>query len=134
MATEGTLGGQRVYLLSSAERMISKKQILQAVPGIRTKNPVRFLTGSQAGFLLCIVFCITICCAPLFVRAESTDNEIIIAATGEDVLSDDHLPEEYRFPAKYRENAVQFRTQDDVLLCGYVIGEGSKTCLPLRRY
>jgi predicted alpha/beta-hydrolase family hydrolase len=49
----------------------------------------------------------------------------IVTALGQDVPTDSHLPEDYRFPAEYRDNAVQFRTSDDVLLCGYVLGEGS---------
>lgn len=63
---------------------------------------------------------------PLSAHAEITSGESIIVATGEDVPSDDHLPEEYRFPAKYRADAVQFRTEDGVLLCGWVIGEGTR--------
>lgn len=77
---------------------------------------------------ICVLaaFCMAIFCAPLLAHAEATNNESIIVATGEDVPLDDHLPEEYRFPAKYRANAVQFRTEDGVLLCGWVIGEGTK--------
>ena len=70
-------------------------------------------------------FCMAIFCAPLLAHAEIANSESIIVATGEDVPLDDHLPEENRFPAKYRENAVQFRTEDGVLLCGWVIGEGT---------
>lgn len=71
-------------------------------------------------------FCMAIFCAPLLAHAEIANSESIIVATGEDVPLDDHLPEENRFPAKYRENAVQFRTEDGVLLCGWVIGEGTR--------
>ena len=73
-----------------------------------------------------VFFCITMLCAPVLAHAEPADHESIVVARGEDVPLDDHLQEEYRFPAEYRENAVQFRTEDGVLLCGYVIGEGSK--------
>lgn len=69
--------------------------------------------------------CMTIFCGPLLAHVKATNSESIIVATGEDVPLDDHLPEEYRFPAKYRTNAVQFRTEDGVLLCGWVIGEGT---------
>lgn len=71
-------------------------------------------------------FCMAIFCTPLLAHAEVANSESIIVATGEDVPLDDHLPEENRFPAKYRENAVQFRTEDGVLLCGWVIGEGTR--------
>ncbi len=63
---------------------------------------------------------------PLTAQAENDNSGSIITATGADVPTDGHLPEDYRFPIKYRENAVQFRTEDGVLLCGYVIGEGNK--------
>lgn len=71
-------------------------------------------------------FCITMFCAPFAAHAEATNSETIIVATGEDVPLDDHLPEKYRFPSKYKANAVQFRTEDGVLLCGWVIGESTK--------
>jgi esterase/lipase len=61
---------------------------------------------------------------PLSVHAENETS--IIVATGQDVLTDYHLEDEYRFPEKYRDNAVQFRTGDGVLLCGWVLGEGTK--------
>ncbi len=52
--------------------------------------------------------------------------ESIIVATGADVPIDESLPEEYRMPEEYTQNAVQFRTEDGVLLCGYVLGQGNK--------
>ena len=73
-----------------------------------------------------LALCLLLLSPPAPVYAEHTAGESIIVATGENVPTDDHLPQEYRFPAKYRENAVQFRTEDGVLLCGYVIGEGDK--------
>ncbi len=60
---------------------------------------------------------------PTLAYAEADPAASIITATGSDVPTDSHLPEDYRFPARYRDNAVQFRTEDGVLLCGYVIGE-----------
>lgn len=77
-------------------------------------------------FFAFTAFCIIMFCMPIVAQAEAINKETIIVATGEDVPLDDHLPEEYRFPAKYRTNAVQFRTEDGVLLCGWVIGEGTK--------
>ena len=71
--------------------------------------------------MLCLVVFL-----PIFAHAESGGEASVITATGQDVPTDDHLPEEYRFPAQYRDNAVQFRTSDGVLLCGYVLGEGSR--------
>lgn len=62
---------------------------------------------------------------PILAYAEADHAVSIITATGRDVPTDSHLPEDYRFPAGYRDNAVQFRTGDGVLLCGYVIGKGS---------
>ena len=63
---------------------------------------------------------------PTITFAEAGSGTSIITATGQDVPSDGHLDEDYRFPSKYRDNAVQFRTEDGVLLCGYVIGKGSR--------
>lgn len=60
------------------------------------------------------------------VHAETKNETSIIVATGKDVPTDDHLPEQYRFPEKYRENAVRFVTEDGISLCGYVLGEGSR--------
>lgn len=77
-------------------------------------------------FRVLAAFCLAVFCAPVFAGAESVPKESIIVATGEEVPFDDHLPQAYRFPEKYRENAVQFRTEDGVLLCGYVLGTGSK--------
>ncbi len=52
----------------------------------------------------------------------------IIVATGDDVPKDHHLPAEgsYRMPEKYQKDAVQFRTEDGVLLVGWVLGEGTR--------
>lgn len=63
-------------------------------------------------------------CFPAAAPAQANDS--IITATGEDVPKDTHLPEEYRFPETYQENAVQFTAEDGVLLCGYVLGTGKK--------
>lgn len=63
---------------------------------------------------------------PALAYAGADSGASIITATGQDVPTDDHLEEDYRFPAEYRDNAVQFRTEDGVLLCGYVLGEGSR--------
>jgi esterase/lipase len=72
-------------------------------------------------------FCATLLFLPAFVCAEADDRGAsIITATGQDVPADDNLEEDYRFPEKYRDNAVQFRTEDGVLLCGYVLGEGNR--------
>ena len=78
----------------------------------------------KAFYCILLILCTIMFCVP--VRGKAAESESIIVATGNDVPLDYHLPEEYRFPAKYRENAVQFRTQDGVLICGYVLGEGSK--------
>lgn len=77
---------------------------------------------------VCILaaFCAAVLFLPTLVPAEAENGTSIIVATGQDVPTDDHLPEEYRFPEKYRDNAVQFRTGDGILLCGYVLGEGNK--------
>lgn len=77
------------------------------------------------------LICILIACTAMSlwltpVHAEMKNEKSIIVATGEDVPTDGHLSEEYRFPEKYRENAVQFVTEDGILLCGYVLGEGSQ--------
>lgn len=52
----------------------------------------------------------------------------IVVATGEAVPKDDHLPAEgdYRMPEEYRANAVQFRTEDGILLVGWVLGESTR--------
>ncbi|MTI84677.1 MAG: hypothetical protein FH756_12415 [Firmicutes bacterium] len=77
--------------------------------------------------LLCILIACTVMSLGLTpVHAETKNEKSIIVATGKDVPTDGHLSEEYRFPEKYRENAVQFVTEDGILLCGYVLGEGSK--------
>jgi pimeloyl-ACP methyl ester carboxylesterase len=73
-----------------------------------------------------IAFCALLLALPPSAYAETDTAQSIITATGYDVPTDDHLPEDYRFPEKYRENAVQFRTEDGVLLCGYVLGEGNR--------
>ncbi len=62
----------------------------------------------------------------MLTQAEADHAASIITATGQDVPADSHLPEDYRFPEEYRDNAVQFRTQDGILLCGYILGEGSR--------
>jgi esterase/lipase len=77
-------------------------------------------------FFVAYVLCAMLLILPDLSYAESAEAGSVIVATGQDVPPDDHLPEEYRFPAKYRDNAVQFRTEDGVLLCGWVLGEGSK--------
>jgi esterase/lipase len=74
--------------------------------------------------MICMVMCS--CFSFTLVQAETNHEKGIIVATGTDVPTDDNLSEEYRFPSKYRENAVQFVTEDGVLLCGYVLGKGSK--------
>lgn len=53
------------------------------------------------------------------------DNDSIIIAAGQEVPTDDGQPEGYGFPEGYQENAVQFVTEDGVVLCGYVLGAGS---------
>ncbi len=113
-----------IWKVCEAHDIIQKYFVLFAVDsgieGIREVLLKKILFWSFA------VFFIMRLCAPVLVRAEAGGSESIIVATGEDVPSDDHLPEEYRFPSEYRENAIQFRTQDGVLLCGYVIGEGNR--------
>ncbi len=76
--------------------------------------------------ILIAALCSALLLFPTFAYAVNENTTSIITATGQDVPTDDHLDEEYRFPAKYRDNAVQFRTEDGVLLCGYVLGEGSR--------
>jgi esterase/lipase len=71
-----------------------------------------------------ILFCVVMFLLPLSVNAGS--EESVIVATGLDVPTDYHLEEEYRFPEKYRDDAVLFRTSDGVLLCGWVLGEGTR--------
>lgn len=78
----------------------------------------------KVSICILIALCTTIFFWPAPVHAENKTS--IIVATGKDVPTDDHLPEAYRFPAKYRGNAVQFVTEDGILLCGYVLGKGSK--------
>lgn len=53
------------------------------------------------------------------------DSSIVIA-TGQDVPTDDHIQEGYRFPKEYQDYAVQFVTEDGVALYGYVLGSGHK--------
>lgn len=72
------------------------------------------------------IFCLTVIVCPAFVQAGIENDQSVIVATGKDVPTDEHLPESYRFPEKYQDDAVQFRTEDGVLLCGYVIGEGDQ--------
>ena len=71
-----------------------------------------------------VVLCAAGMLFPSYAYAENTQS--IIVALGKDVPIDEELPEEYRVPEKYTENAVQFVTEDGVLLCGYVLGEGSR--------
>ena len=56
------------------------------------------------------------------------NGQSIIVATGDAVPKDHHLPADgnYRMPEKYQKNAVQFRTEDGVLLVGWVLGEGTR--------
>lgn len=54
------------------------------------------------------------------------NNGSIVIAVGQEVPTEDGLPEGYGFPEGYQENAVQFVTGDGVVLCGYVLGTGSK--------
>ncbi len=71
---------------------------------------------------ICIILVI---CALLFPAVSYAENAgSIIVATGDEVPIDNELPPEYRVPEEYTENAVQFITEDGVLLCGYVLGEG----------
>lgn len=58
--------------------------------------------------------------------AHATDADSIVIAVGQEVPTDDGLPEGYGFPEGYQENAVQFVTEDGVVLCGYVLGTGSR--------
>ncbi len=78
---------------------------------------------------ICILtaFCVSFSLFPALAYAESTKS--IIVATGDEVPVDNELPQEYRVPEEYTENAVQFVTEDGVLLCGYVIGEGRQIAL-----
>lgn len=73
-----------------------------------------------------VLLCIILSMPTVTAYAEPVNNESIIVATGDGVPVDDSIPEEYRFPAKYQKNAVQFKTEDGVLLCGWVLGEGTK--------
>ncbi len=75
---------------------------------------------------ICIVLalCASLLLFPTLSYAENTES--IIVATGNEVPIDNELPPEYRVPEKYTENAVQFVTEDGVMLCGYVLGEGSR--------
>lgn len=77
---------------------------------------------------LCVLaaVCLAVFCAPVLACAEPAPGGSIVVAAGGDVPLDDHLPQEWRFPEKYRRNAVQFCTEDGVLLCGYVLGEGGR--------
>lgn len=58
--------------------------------------------------------------------AHAQNDYSIIIAIGQDVPTEDGLPEGYGFPEGYQENAVQFVTEDGVALCGYVLGTGSR--------
>lgn len=92
---------------------------------INHKNSSEELTLKKA-FIAILIACMamSIWITPLY--AEAKNETSIIVATAKDVPTDDNLSEEYRFPEKYRGNAVQFITEDGVLLCGYVLGEGSR--------
>lgn len=70
------------------------------------------------------ILCVIILFLTNFVNAQNEKS--IIIATGQDVPKDDNLAEEYRIPEKYHDNAVQFITEDGILLCGYVLGNGSQ--------
>lgn len=76
----------------------------------------------------CVCILIALCASLLFQPslAYAENKTGIIVATGQDVPIDNKLPEEYRVPEKYTENAVQFVTGDGILLCGYVLGEGDQ--------
>ena len=52
------------------------------------------------------------------VTAHAQNDYSIIIAIGQDVPTEDGVPEEYGFPEGYQENAVQFVTEDGVALCG----------------
>lgn len=80
----------------------------------------------KALILFFAVFCIILSYTLTSARGSDTNTASIIMATGQDVPTDDHLPVDYRFPAQYRDNAVQFKTEDGILLCGYVLGEGTQ--------
>lgn len=73
-------------------------------------------------FILIIISIFGVMCE----NVNAQDKSSIIVATGSDVPTDDYLEEYDRFPEKYRDKAVQFRTQDGVLLSGYVLGSGNK--------
>ncbi len=60
------------------------------------------------------------------VTVHAQEEDSIVIAVGQSVPTDNGLEEEYRFPAEYQENAVQFITEDGVALCGYVLGTGSR--------
>lgn len=62
--------------------------------------------------------------SPRTAHAQYEDS--IIISTGQEVPTDDGLPEGYGFPSGYQENAVQFVTEDGVALCGYILGTGSR--------
>lgn len=70
--------------------------------------------------------CVALLMLPASAFAQTAGDESIIVATGEDVPINDQVPEDYRFPAEYQQDAVQFRTEDGVLLCGWVLGEGTR--------
>ncbi|WP_057762033.1 alpha/beta hydrolase [Cytobacillus praedii] len=80
----------------------------------------------KTSICILMVLCVGILFLPPLAHAEAENETSIIVATGKDVPTDDHLPEGYRFPEKYRDKAVQFRTEDGVLLSGYVLGEGNQ--------
>lgn len=71
------------------------------------------------GLVLMLVFG-----SPLMICAQNKDS--IVIATGQAVPMEDGLEEAYSFPPGYEENAVQFVTEDGVVLCGYVLGTGSR--------
>lgn len=75
---------------------------------------------------------ISVVCAAAIALAHTAvhaqNGRSIIVATGDAVPKDHHLPAEgdYRMPEKYQKDAVQFRTEDGVLLVGWVLGEGTR--------
>ena len=80
----------------------------------------------KKAFITILIACTAMLIWVTLLFAEAKNVTSIIVATGKDVPTDDNLSEVYRFPEKYRENAVQFITEDGVLLCGYILGEGSR--------
>ena len=58
--------------------------------------------------------------------AHAQYEDSITNSTGQELPTDDGLPEGYGFPSGYQENAVQFVTEDGVALGGYILGTGSR--------